>query len=128
MLDTRDDHNRIAPATAIEAATNVAPPTRKAETDGYPAIQIGFGEIEGRKVTKPRAGQFDKAGVTPRRHVAELRTGAIEDYEVGQELSAEMFTAGDVVDITGTSKGKGYAGVMKRHGFGGVNATHRPHH
>jgi|SRR5690625_4867819 len=127
MTQTWDDNNRIVPVTVIEAGTNVVTQIRKAETDGYTAIQIGFGEIEGRKVTKPRAGQFDKAGVTPRRHVAELRTGAIEDYEVGQELSPEMFTAGDVVDITGTSKGKGYAGVMKRHGFGGVSATHGAH-
>ena len=127
MTQTWDDDNRIVPVTVIEAGTNVVTQIRKAETDGYTAIQIGFGEIEGRKVTKPRAGQFEKAGVTPRRHVAEIRTGAIEDYEVGQELSPEMFAAGDVVDITGTSKGKGYAGVMKRHGFAGVSASHGAH-
>ncbi|MDN5856079.1 MAG: 50S ribosomal protein L3, partial [Actinomycetia bacterium] len=124
---TWDDDNRIVPVTVIEAGTNVVTQIRKAETDGYTAIQIGFGEIEGRKVTKPRAGQFEKAGVTPRRHVAELRTGAIEDYELGQELSPEIFAAGDVVDVTGTSKGKGYAGVMKRHGFAGVGASHGAH-
>ena len=127
MTQTWDENHRIVPVTVIEASTNVVTQIRKAETDGYTAIQIGFGEIEGRKVTKPRAGQFEKAGVTPRRTVAELRTAAIDDYEVGQELRPEMFTAGDVVDITGTSKGKGYAGVMKRHGFAGVSATHGAH-
>ena len=127
MTQTWDENNRIVPVTVIEAGTNVVTQIRKPETDGYTAIQIGFGEIEGRKVTKPRAGQFEKAGVTPRRHVVEIRTAAIDDYEVGQELSPEIFAAGDVVDISGTSKGKGYAGVMKRHGFAGVGASHGAH-
>ena len=127
MTQTWDDDNRVVPVTVIAADTNVVTQIRKAETDGYTAIQIGFGEIEGRKVSKPQAGHFEKAGVTPRRHVAEIRTAALDGIEVGQEISPEIFAAGDLVDVTGTSKGKGYAGVMKRHGFAGVGASHGAH-
>ena len=98
---------------------------RAPETDGYNAIQVGYGEIEGRKVTKPAAGHFDKAGVTPRRHVVEIRTADAASYSVGQELSPEVFAAGEEIDVTGTSKGKGFAGVMKRHGFHGVSRLPR---
>ncbi|UPK75888.1 50S ribosomal protein L3 [Nocardioidaceae bacterium SCSIO 66511] len=127
MTQTWDADNRVVPVTVIAADTNVVTQIRKAETDGYTAVQIGFGEIDGRKVTKPRAGHFEKAGVTPRRHVAEIRTAAIDGYEIGQQISPDIFAAGDVVDVTGTSKGKGYAGVMKRHGFAGVSASHGAH-
>jgi large subunit ribosomal protein L3 len=111
----------------VAAGTNVVTQVRTRATDGYNAIQVGFGEIEGRKVGKPSAGHFEKAGVTPRRHLAEIRTADSASYEVGQELAPELFTAGDDVDVTGTSKGKGYAGVMKRHGFHGVGASHGAH-
>jgi large subunit ribosomal protein L3 len=127
MTQTWDDNNRIVPVTVIAAGTNVVTQVRQPETDGYNAVQIGFGEIDGRKVTKPRAGHFEKAGVTPRRHVVEIRTADAASYSVGQELSPELFTAGDEVDVTGTSKGKGFAGVMKRHGFSGVGASHGAH-
>lgn len=127
MTQTWDDDNSVVPLTVIAADTNVVTQIRKAETDGYTAVQIGFGEIDGRKVSKPRAGQFEKAGVTPRRHVAEIRTTALDDIEVGQEISPDIFAAGDLVDVTGTSKGKGHAGVMKRHGFAGVGASHGQH-
>ena len=90
-------------------------------------LMHGFGEIDGRKVTKPQAGHFTKAGVTPRRHVVEIRTEAVADYTLGQEISPEIFAAGDQVDVTATSKGKGFAGVMKRHGFAGVSASHGAH-
>ncbi len=90
-------------------------------------MQIGYGEIEGRKVTKPRSGHFEKAGVTPRRHVVEIRTADAATYTVGQELSPELFAAGEEVDVSATSKGKGYAGVMKRHGFHGSRASHGAH-
>jgi len=113
--------------TVVAADTNVVTQIRKAETDGYSAIQIGFGEIDGRKVNKPKSGHFAKAGVTPRRHLVEIRTDAVEGYEVGQEISPELFASGDIVDVTGTSKGKGFAGVMKRHGFHGVGASHGAH-
>ena len=128
MTQTWDENNRIVPITVIAASTNVVAGIRTPDVDGYNAIQVGFGEIEGRKVTKPEAGQFAKAGVTPRRHVVEIRTADATTYAVGQELSpADVFTAGDEIDVTGTSKGKGFAGTMKRHGFSGVGASHGAH-
>jgi large subunit ribosomal protein L3 len=95
--------------------------------DGYNAIQVAFGEIEARKVNSPEAGHFSKAGVTPRRHVAEIRTADAASYTVGQEIGVDTFAAGEEIDVTGTSKGKGFAGVMKRHGFHGVSASHGAH-
>src|SRR5690606_10432797 len=107
MTQTWDENNKIVPVTVIAAGTNVITQIRQPETDGYNAIQIGFGEIEGRKVTKPKAGHFQKAGVTPRRHVIEIRTADAADYAVGQELAPDVFAAGEAIDVTGTSKGKG---------------------
>jgi large subunit ribosomal protein L3 len=127
MTQTWDENNRVVPVTVIAAGTNVVTQVRQPETDGYNAVQIGFGEVDGRKVTKPQAGHFAKAGVTPRRHVVEIRTADASTYSVGQELSPEMFAAGEEVDVTGTSKGKGFAGTMKRHGFAGVSASHGAH-
>src|ERR1700710_28639 len=127
MTQTWDENNRVVPVTVVAAGTNVVTQVRLPETDGYNAVQIGFGEIDGRKVTKPRAGHFGKAGVTPRRHVVEIRTSDAASYSVGQELSPELFSAGDLVDVTADSKGKGFAGVMKRHGFHGVGASHGAH-
>ena len=127
MTQAWDDNNRIVPLTVVAAATNVITQVRKPETDGYNAIQVGYGEIDGRKVTKPEAGHFAKAGVTPRRHIVEIRTADAASYEVGQELSPELFAAGEAIDVTGTSKGKGFAGVMKRHGFHGVSSSHGAH-
>jgi len=100
---------------------------RTPEVDGYSAVQLGFGAIDPRKVTQPLAGHFEKAGVTPRRHVVELRTADADTYELGQELSVELFEAGQKVDVIGKTKGKGTAGVMKRHGFSGVGASHGAH-
>jgi large subunit ribosomal protein L3 len=127
MTQVWDDNNQVVPVTVIAATTNVVTQVRSPETDGYNAIQVGFGEIEARKVTKPEAGQFAKAGVTPRRHVVEIRTADAASYSVGQELSPELFAAGEEIDVTGTSKGKGFAGTMKRHGFSGVGASHGAH-
>jgi len=127
MTQMWDDNNRIVPVTVVAASTNVVTQVRKPESDGYNAIQVGFGEIDGRKVTKPAAGQFERAGVTPRRHLAEIRTADAATYTVGQELAADTFAAGDEIDVTGTTKGKGFAGVMKRHGFHGVGASHGAH-
>jgi large subunit ribosomal protein L3 len=127
MTQLWDENNKIVPVTVVAAGTNVVTQVRTPETDGYNAIQVGFGEIEGRKVTKPSAGHFAKAGVTPRRHLVEIRTADAASYAVGQELSPEVFAAGDDVDVTGTSKGKGFAGTMKRHGFAGVGASHGAH-
>ena len=127
MTQTWDENNRIVPVTVVAAGTNVVTQVRLPETDGYNAVQLGFGEIDGRKVNKPRAGHFTKAGVTPRRHLVEIRTADASSYSVGQEVSPEVFSAGEEVDVTGTSKGKGYAGVMKRHGFHGLRASHGVH-
>ena len=127
MTQTWDENNRIVPVTVVQAGTNVVTQVRQPETDGYNAVQIGFGEIEGRKVNKPAAGHFAKAGVTPRRHLVEIRTADAATYTVGQEIAPDVFAAGEVVDVTGTTKGKGFAGVMKRHGFAGVSASHGAH-
>ncbi len=127
MTQVWDDNNRVVPVTVIAAATNVITQIRSAEVDGYHAIQVGYGEIEGRKVTKPKAGHFAKAGTTPRRHLVEIRTADADGYTVGQELPVDTFEPGEVIDVTGTSKGKGFAGVMKRHGFHGVGASHGAH-
>ena len=127
MTQTWDENNRVVPVTVVAAGTNVVTQVRTPETDGYNAVQIGFGEIDGRKVTKPKAGHFTKAGVTPRRHAAEIRTADASSYAVGQALSPELFAAGDEVDVTGTSKGKGFAGTRKRHGFSCVGASHGAH-
>jgi large subunit ribosomal protein L3 len=127
MTQMWDENNRIVPVTVIAATTNVITQVRQPETDGYNAIQVGFGEIDGRKVTKPKAGHFAKAGTTPRRHLVEIRTADASTYTVGQELAVDTFAAGEEIDVTGTSKGKGFAGVMKRHGFHGVSASHGAH-
>jgi large subunit ribosomal protein L3 len=127
MTQVWNDAGRVVPVTVIAADTNVVTQIRTRETDGYSAVQLGFGEIDGRKLNKPQSGHFAKAGVTPRRHVVEIRTELVADYTLGQEISPEIFAAGDSVDVTGTSKGKGFAGVMKRHGFAGVSASHGAH-
>jgi large subunit ribosomal protein L3 len=127
MTQLWDENNKVVPVTVIAASTNVVTQIRQPEVDGYNAIQVGYGEIEARKVNSPEAGHFTKAGVTPRRHVAEIRTADAATYTVGQELGVDTFAAGEEIDVTGTSKGKGFAGVMKRHGFHGVSASHGAH-
>jgi large subunit ribosomal protein L3 len=124
MTQVFDENNRIVPVTVVRAEPNVVTQVRTQEIDGYTAVQLAFGAIDPRKVNKPVTGHFAKAGATPRRHLAELRTTDATEYQVGQELTAEVFEAGAVVDIIGTSKGKGTAGVMKRHGFKGLGASH----
>jgi len=127
MTQLWDENNRVVPVTVIEAASNVVTQVRAADTDGYTAVQLGFGEIKASKVTKPMAGHFEKAGITPRRHLVEIRTADAANYTLGQELSTDLFAPGERIDVTGTSKGKGFAGVMKRHGFHGVSASHGSH-
>lgn len=127
MTQVWDADGRIVPLTVVQVDTNVVTQVRTEEVDGYSAVQLGFGELPARKVTKPMAGHFAKAGVEPRRHLAEIRTSAADSYELGQELDAATFTAGDSVDVSGNTKGKGFAGVMKRHGFAGVSASHGAH-
>ncbi len=124
MTQVFDEANRIVPVTVVKAGPCVVTQIRTPELDGYSAVQLGFGAIDPRKVNQPDAGHFAKAKVTPRRHLVELRTADASEYEVGQEITAEVFAAGIRVDVTGTSKGKGFAGVMKRHGFHGLGASH----
>src|SRR4051795_7585535 len=118
------DNNRVVPVTVVQAGPNVVTQIRTPETDGYVAVQLAYGAIDPRKVNKPRTGHFAKAGATPRRHLVELRTSDAGEYSVGQEITAEVFETGAVVDVVGTSKGKGTAGVMKRHGFKGLGGSH----
>ncbi|GGK81936.1 50S ribosomal protein L3 [Ornithinimicrobium pekingense] len=127
MTQVWDADNRLVPVTVIKADPNVVTQVRNAETDGYDAVQIAFGAIDPRKVTKPLKGHFEKAGVTPRRHLVELRTADAAEYQLGQEVTVETFEGGQTVDVTGTTKGKGFAGVMKRHNFAGVSASHGAH-
>ncbi len=127
MTQIFDENNRVVPVTVIKAGPNVVTRIRTTERDGYSAVQLAYGEISPRKVNKPVTGQFNAAGVNPRRHLAELRLddeAAASEYEVGQELTAEIFSDGGYVDVTGTSKGKGFAGTKKRHGFKGQGASH----
>jgi large subunit ribosomal protein L3 len=127
MTQLWDEAGRLVPVTVVAVGTNVVTQVRTAETDGYAAVQLAAGQIDPRKVTKPLKGHFEKAGVTPRRHVVELRTADAGDYTLGQELGADTFEVGQAVDVTGTTKGKGFAGVMKRHGFKGVSSSHGSH-
>ena len=128
MTQIFDEANRVVPVTVVAAGPVVVTAVRSAEKDGYTGVQLAFGAIDPRKVNKPETGHFAKAGVTPRRHLVELRLDDTTGYEVGQELTAEqVFAAADIVDVTGTSKGKGTAGVMKRHGFRGLSSGHGVH-
>jgi large subunit ribosomal protein L3 len=127
MTQVWDASNKLVPVTVVKAGPCVVTHVRTPDEDGYSAVQLAFGAIDPRKVTKPAAGHFTKAGVTPRRFLVEVRTSAAGDYTLGQEVTAELFEAGQVVDVTGRSKGKGTAGVMKRHGFHGVGASHGAH-
>ncbi len=127
MTQVWDDAGRLVPVTVVQVGTNVVTQVRTPEVDGYGAVQLAFGQIDPRKVTQPLKGHFAKAGVTPRRHLAEVRTPDASAYAPGQELTAELFEAGTRVDVIGTTKGKGTAGVMKRHGFSGVGASHGAH-
>lgn len=124
MTQVWDDNNKVIPVTVVKAGPCVVTQVRTPDNDGYSAVQIAFGAIDPRKVNKPATGHFDKAGVTPRRHLVEIRTDDASEYVLGQEISAETFEVGQMVDIVGTTKGKGFAGVMKRHGFHGLRATH----
>jgi large subunit ribosomal protein L3 len=128
MTQVWDENNKLIPVTVVEIAPNVVTQVRSPEVDGYNAVQIATGAIDPRKVNKPATGHFEKAGVTPRRHLTEIRTADAGSYELGQELTVEAtFEAGQKVDVVGTSKGKGTAGVMKRHNFKGVSASHGSH-
>jgi large subunit ribosomal protein L3 len=118
------DNGRVVPVTVVQAGPCVVTQVRTPDKDGYSAVQLAYGAIDPRKVNKPEAGHFAKADVAPRRHVVELRTTDASEYELGQEVLADTFAAGQRIDVTGKTKGKGFAGVMKRHGFHGLRASH----
>ena len=118
------DNNKIVPVTVVQAGPCVVTQVRTAETDGYTAVQLAYGAIAPRKVNKPESGHYAKAGVSPRRHLVELRTSDAGEYELGQEVTLSSFAVGAPIDVTGKTKGKGYAGVMKRHGFHGLKGSH----
>ena len=124
MTQVWDENNKVVPVTVVQAGPCVVTQVRTPENDGYSAVQIAFGAIDPRKVNKPAAGHFEKAGVTPRRHLVEIRTADASEYTLGQELTADTFVDGQRIDVTATTKGKGFAGAMKRHGFHGLRATH----
>jgi len=127
MTQVWDEAGRLVPVTVVQAGPCVVTQVRTSDSDGYAAVQIAYGAIDPRKVNQPMAGHFAKAGVTPRRHLVELRTADAGEYALGQEITAATFEAGQKVDVVGTTKGKGTAGVMKRHGFHGVGASHGAH-
>jgi len=118
------DNNKVVPVTVVQAGPCVVTQVRTTDTDGYQAIQLAYGAIDPRKVNKPKAGHYAKADVAPRRHIVELRTTDAGEYALGQEVTVETFEAGQRIDVTGKTKGKGFAGVMKRHGFHGLGAGH----
>ncbi len=127
MTQVWDENNHVVPVTVVKAGPCVVTQVRTADKDGYSAVQIAFGQIDPRKVSQPMLGHFTKAGVTPRRHLVELRFDDEVNYELGQELGADTFEVGANIDVTGVTKGKGFAGTMKRHGFSGVSASHGQH-
>jgi len=118
------DNNRVVPVTVVQAGPCVVTQVRTADKDGYSAVQLAYGAIDPRKVNKPKAGHYAKANVAPRRHIVELRTTDASAYELGSEVTVEAFEAGQTIDVTGKTKGKGFAGVMKRHGFHGLKSSH----
>jgi len=118
------DNNKVVPVTVVLAGSCVVTQVRTPDKDGYAAVQLAYGAINPRKVNKPKAGHYAKADVAPRRHIVELRTTDASEYTLGQEVTADTFAAGASIDVTGKTKGKGFAGVMKRHGFHGLRASH----
>lgn len=127
MSQVWDENGFFIPVTLVDVSTNVVTAVKTVEADGYTAVQLGYGQVDPTKVTKPLAGHFAKAGVTPRRHLAEVRTENAAEYTPGQELTAEVFGEGVEVDVTGTTKGKGFAGTIKRWGFASYRRSHGSH-
>ena len=117
MTQIFTEEGAVVPVTVVEASPNVVVRVKTVDTDGYNSIQIGYGDIKEKHLTKPVKGQFDKAGVTPVKYLRELRLDDTPEYTVGQTLAADIFASGDLVDVIGTSKGKGFAGTIERHGF-----------
>jgi large subunit ribosomal protein L3 len=127
MTQLWDDDNRVVPVTVLKVAPVRVVQVKTPERDGYAALQVTFGERDARKLNQPERGHFDKHGVAPGRTLVELRLDDVSGYEVGQEIGVDVLAAGDLVDVTAVSKGKGFAGVMKRHNFAGQKASHGAH-
>lgn len=124
MTQLFDENGTVVPVTVIEMEPQIVVQKKTVETDGYNAIQVASGAVKEKRVNKPMKGHFDKAGVDYRKHLREFRTDDVDSYNVGDEIKVDIFSAGDKVDVTGTSKGKGTAGVIKRHHFGRGRETH----
>ena len=116
MTQIFDEKGNVIPVTVIETESNIVAQVKTVETDGYNAIQLGFGEVKDKHINKPEAGHFAKAKLPNKKHLREFRLDSIEGIKVGDEVKADIFTAGEKVDVQGTSKGKGFQGVIKRHG------------
>ena len=116
MTQIFDEKGRVIPVTVIEAGPCVVAQVKSVETDGYNAIQLGFGDVKESKLNKPEKGHFAKANIAPKKHLREFRLDDVSNFKVGDELKADVFEAGEKVDIQGTTKGKGFQGVIKRHG------------
>ena len=124
MTQLFDETGKIIPVTVVEAGPCVVTQKKTADNDGYDAVQVGFKDIEERKVNKPLKGHFEKAGVTAKRYLREFKLDTAADMNVGEEIKVDVFEAGEKIDVTGTSKGHGYAGAIKRHGFSRLKETH----
>lgn len=127
MTQIWDENNRIVPVTVLRVQPCRVVQIKTPERDGYSALQVTFGQRDARKLSMPKAGHYAAAGVAPGEQLVELRLDDVSGYEVGQEITADTFASGDLVDVTAVSKGKGFAGVMKRHGFSGLPASHGAH-
>ena len=127
MTQVWDEENRVVPVTVLKVAPCRVVQVKRPETDGYSALQVTFGHRDPRKLTQPKAGHFDKANVDPGPQLVELRLDDVSEYEVGQEIGADLLAQGELVDVTSVSKGKGFTGVMKRHGFSGFSSSHGTH-
>jgi large subunit ribosomal protein L3 len=127
MTQVWDDQNRVVPVTVVAVAPCRIVQIKTPERDGYAALQVTYGTKEATKLSKPKAGHFAAAGVAPGPRLVELKVDDVSSYEVGQELSVDLLGDGDLIDVTAISKGKGFAGVMKRHGFSGQRASHGAH-
>ena len=117
MTQIFTENGVVVPVTVVEAAKNVIVQNKTIENDGYHAVQLGFGAIKEYKVTKPMKGHFAKSGVTPVKYIREMRLADASEYKVGDMIGVDIFSAGELVDVTGTAKGKGFAGTIKRHNF-----------
>ena len=127
MTQVWDDQNRVVPVTVLRVTPCRVVQVKRPDTDGYSALQVTYGTKKTKSLTKPELGHFEKGGVDPGKRLVELRVDDTSGYEIGQELAVDLLSAGDLIDVTAVSKGKGFAGVMKRHNFKGLPASHGSH-